>query len=145
MPRRFRSVALALVVAAAVGGLVRAQPARPSAAPAVSFANEIAPILETRCLSCHGDAMQMGKLDLRTREAALRGGTRGADLVPGDADASRLYRRIAGLETPAMPAQGGPLTTAQVAAIRQWLDEGAAWDGPTLTSTTAPAGALAAL
>ncbi|HXI26825.1 MAG TPA: c-type cytochrome domain-containing protein, partial [Vicinamibacterales bacterium] len=128
-----------------IGVLVHAQVSAPSPAPPVSFASDVAPILERSCLSCHGET-PMGKLDLRTREAALRGGTRGSDLVPRDADASRLYRRIAGLEKPAMPAQGGALTAAQIATIKQWIDEGAAWDVATLTANAATAAsALAAL
>src|SRR5262249_40665568 len=69
-----------------------------------------------------------------TRESALRGGSRGADIVPGDAEGSRLYRRIAGLEKPAMPAQAPALGAAEVAAIKQWIDEGAAWETALKTS-----------
>ena len=99
----------------------------------VSFARDIRPIFERTCWTCHGDAAQLSKLDLRTRESALGGGAHGADIVPGDAERSRLYRRVAGLEQPSMPAQGEPLTPAQVAAIKTWIDRGAEWD--TVTST----------
>ena len=113
---------------------------------AVSFAKDIRPIFEGSCWTCHGDAAQLSKFDLRTRESALQGGARGSDIVPGDAERSRAYRRVAGLETPAMPAQGAPLTAAQVASFKQWIDEGASYDGAT-TSTARPsaAAALAAL
>src|SRR5262245_31970661 len=146
MRRRLGSAVLGALLVTSVGVLVRAQATPAPSAQTASFASDVAPILERSCLSCHGDTMQMGKLDLRTREAALRGGTRGSDLVPHDAEASRLYRRIAGLEKPAMPAQGGPLTAAQIATIKQWIDEGAAWDVATLTASAASAAtALAAL
>src|SRR5437763_17061245 len=69
----------------------------------VSFGKDIQPILESSCWTCHGDALQLSKLDLRARESALKGGEHGAAIVPGKADDSRLYRRIAGLEKPAMP------------------------------------------
>src|SRR5207248_155380 len=98
-----------------------------------TFAKDIRPIFESSCWTCHGDAAQLSKFDLRTRESALRGGARGSDIVPGDAEHSRLYRRVAGLETPAMPAPradrytlvrrayldllGLPPTPAQVAAF----------------------------
>jgi len=144
MRRRLVPAALGALLVT-IGVLVHAQVTAPSPAPPVSFASDVAPILERSCVSCHGET-PMGKLDLRTREAALRGGTRGSDLVPRDADASRLYRRIAGLEKPAMPAQGGALTPAQIATIKQWIDEGAAWDVATLTANAATAAsALAAL
>src|SRR5262249_55220403 len=47
---------------------------------------------------------------------------------------------------PAMPAQGGPLTAAQIDAIKRWIDEGAVWDTAALTTSAASAAnALAAL
>ena len=114
---------------------------------AVSFAKDIRPIFESSCWTCHGGAAQLSKFDLRTRETALRGGARGSDIVPGDAEHSRLYRRVAGLETPSMPAQGAPLTEAQVASIKAWIDEGASFDGagPVQTSAASAAAALAAI
>jgi uncharacterized protein DUF1553/uncharacterized protein DUF1549/cytochrome c len=144
MHERFTSIALALLVAGPVAALLRAQAVSP-APPSVSFANDVEPILERSCRSCHGDAAPMGKLDLSSRDSLLRGGTRGTDLVPGDAEGSRLYRRVAGLEQPAMPAKGAPLTAQEVAAVKQWIDEGAKWDPPASTNATRSAAALAAL
>ena len=106
MHERFTSIALALFAAGSAAALLSAQPVSAPQAASVSFANDVEPILERSCRSCHGDTAPMGQLDLSTRESALRGGTRGADLVPGNAADSRLYRRVAGLEQPAMPAQG---------------------------------------
>ena len=141
---RFTSIALALLVAGPVAALLRAQAVSPAQA-SVSFANDVEPILERSCRSCHGDTAPMGRLDLSSRDSLLRGGSRGADLVPGDAEGSRLYRRVAGLEQPAMPAKGTPLTAKEVAALKQWIDEGAKWDPPTSTGATRSTAALAAL
>src|SRR6185436_7853610 len=136
MHPRVTSIAAGFLVVTSIA-LLKAQSApRPSASP-ISFETDIQPILEKNCLSCHGEAMQSGKLDLRSRESALKGGARGADLVPGDADASRLYRRIAGLERPSMPAQAEPLPAEQIAAIKKWIDEGAAWGSTATLSSTA--------
>ena len=114
---------------------------------AVSFAKDIRPIFEGSCWNCHGDAAQLSRFDLRTRESALTGGARGSDIIPGDAERSRLYRRVAGLEQPSMPAQGGPLTSEQIAALKQWIDDGAKWDEGSATSTakSSAAAALAAM
>ena len=146
MPERFTSIALALLVAGPVGVLLNAQAPVIVPAAAVSFATDVDPILERDCRSCHGDAVRMGKLDLTTRDGALRGGTRGSDIVPGNAEASRLYRRISGLELPAMPAQGTPLTATEIAVVKRWINEGAKWDA-SLASSAKPAAsaALAAL
>src|SRR5260221_10707734 len=72
----------------------------------VSFDKEIKPILEVRCVKCHGTAMQMGKLDLRNREAALKGGEKGPALQPGNPAQSILFKRVSGVEKPAMPMDG---------------------------------------
>ncbi len=134
-PRVF-SMAAGLVVAGAIGALLSAQSPAAEQQSSISFEKDVQPILEKSCLSCHGEAMQSGKFDLRTRDSALKGGARGSDIVPGVAAASRLYRRVAGLERPAMPAQAEPLPAEQIAAIKQWIDEGAAWGSTaTLTST----------
>jgi len=102
----------------------------------VSFAKDIRPIFSNTCGTCHGDTAQLSKFDLRTRESALLGGDRGSDIVPGNAEQSRLYRRVAGLEKPSMPLQGAPLTPAQVSAIKQWINDGAKWDLPASTSSS---------
>ena len=48
----------------------------------VSFTRDIRPILESSCWKCHGGAVQLSKLDLRTREAALKGGARAPRSFP---------------------------------------------------------------
>ena len=122
-----RVVGITLLLGAAV--FPHAGPSPALAQASVAFDRDIRPILEGKCVSCHGGALQLSKLDLRTRETALSGGARGAVLVPGNAERSRLYRMVAGLEQPAMPMQGTPLDPAQLALLKQWIDEGARWDG----------------
>jgi hypothetical protein len=83
-------------------------------------------ILKQKCLQCHGEAVQMSNLDLRTRESMLKGGENGPAIVPGNAEASRLYRRVAGLEKPVMPmAPMPPLTSQEITALKSWIDQGA--------------------
>jgi len=68
----------------------------------------------------------MSGYDLRTREAALRGGLRGAAIVPGRADGSPLMGRLTGAVQPAMPL-GAKLKESDIAIVRQWINEGAPW------------------
>ena len=131
---------LGLAVLGSVVALSGAQaPAVPAQTP-VSFARDILPVIESTCLTCHGADLQLSRLDLRTREAAIRGGDHGTALVPGNPDQSKLFRLIAGLEEPAMPMGLDPLTPAQIAAFRAWIAQGAQWDA---VASTAPAGAAA--
>ena len=120
----------------AAGSVAQAQTAD------VTFTDHIRPIFERSCWNCHGEASQLSGLDLRSREAAVEGGTRGPALVPGRADESRLYRMLAGLDDPPMPMAGDPLSDAELMAIRTWIDNGAHWDADGATSAGA---ALAAL
>ena len=95
---------------------------------------EIRPILD-RCLQCHGEAIQMSKLDLRTREGILKGGEKGPAVVPGDAAASSLYKRITGQQQPVMPMPPVPaLSSTEIALVKDWIDQGAQW-----TAAAAPA------
>ena len=103
----------------------------------ITFTDHIRPIMERSCWNCHGEAAQLSELDLSTRDAALQGGTRGPALVPGRAEDSWLYKVVSGLETPAMPMSGDPLSDAEVAAVRTWIDDGAHWDAGSATSAAA--------
>ncbi len=100
----------------------------------VSFTADILPLFESSCWKCHGSAIQLSKLDLRSREAALKGGERGAAIVPGKAEESRLYRLVAGLEKPSMPLDGR-LTADQISTIKEWIDQGAPWDAAPSNAT----------
>jgi hypothetical protein len=96
---------------------------------ALSFSKDVFPILEQRCLVCHGELQRQSELDLRTREAMLKGGANGSALVPGDARESRLYRRISGLEAPVMP-MGAEMPQEEILLVRDWINQGAHFDGP---------------
>ena len=124
---------------AAVAGLAAAAGAQTGP---VSFTDHIRPIMERSCWNCHGEAAQLSELDLSSREGALEGGVKGPAVVPGRAEDSRLFRMVAGLDQPAMPMSGDPLSDAELAAVRAWIDEGAHWDAG---EVTAAADALAAL
>ena len=97
------------------------------------FAREdVATLLEQKCLHCHGGALELGKLDLRTRAAVLRGGEHGATVVPGAAATSKLIRMVSGLDTPRMPL-GGSLTETEIKLLTDWINAGAKYpDRPLL-------------
>jgi len=95
---------------------------------AVSFTDDIRPIMERSCWNCHGEDSQLSELNLSTRAGALAGGTKGPALVPGQADDSRLYQLIAGIDQPQMPMGGDSLSENEIVAIRNWINDGAHWD-----------------
>jgi cytochrome c553 len=96
----------------------------------VAAAQDAPSILKQNCSPCHGSALTSSGLDLRSRDTAIRGGSRGAALVPGKAEESRLYRYAAHLEEPHMPPNK-PLTADQVKILKDWINQGATWAADT--------------
>jgi mono/diheme cytochrome c family protein len=114
-------------------------PAQAAAAQPIDFVRDIQPIFEASCYKCHGATKSRGQLRLDSRAAAMRGGESGAVIVAGDSERSLLVRRILGLDgDDRMPKEGDPLTAAQVAAIRAWIDQGAAWPVNAADAPAAP-------
>jgi mono/diheme cytochrome c family protein len=104
----------------------------PAPAPVqIDFARDIRPILETSCFRCHGPEKPKSGFRLDNRDAALKGGDTGVDIISGDSAKSPLIRYVAGLEKDMQmppPGKGEPLTTNQIALLRAWIDQGVAWD-----------------
>lgn len=105
-------------------------------APAVAQDASALAVLQKNCFGCHG-AARMSGLDLRTREAALQGGSRGPSLVSGAPAESILYkaiRRDGDLKMP--PGQKG-LTAEEVNSVRLWIENGAPWPSAKLSDEPA--------
>jgi hypothetical protein len=63
---------------------------------APAFAASDAPaILQRKCAQCHGASNGSSGLSVTSRESLLRGGSRGAALIPGKSAESLIYRAIA--------------------------------------------------
>lgn len=84
------------------------------------FEREVAPILEARCLSCHDEGSNKGKVRLDTREHLLK------HIRVGEPNASLLIEQVSGPE-PEMPKKAEPLSAAQVETLRLWIAAGAQW------------------
>ena len=96
--------------------------------PPVDFAHDVQPLLKAHCYQCHSGAQMLGGLALDTRALALKGGASGTSLVPGNAAKSLLLVRIVGQGgKPRMPMGFAPLSDAQTAILRAWIDQGAKW------------------
>ena len=113
----------------------------PPAGVQIDFARDIKPIFENSCFQCHSPTKPRSHFRLDNRESALAGGDDGVDILPGKSAESPLIRYVAGLDKDIqMPPEGkgAPLTTNQIALLRAWIDQGAAWEAvePPPTSTT---------
>ena len=100
----------------------------PSGLLAVDFDREIRPLLQERCIECHGEKKQKGELRLDAKVHAFKGGHDGPAILAGKADASPLFQRITSSDDDErMPPKGDPLTPQQIRLIREWIDSGAKW------------------
>jgi len=90
-----------------------------------SFSQKVAPILASRCLACHDAKTAKGRLNVETFASLMRGGESGAELTPGKSAESNLVNLI---EDGSMPQDADPLSKAEIAVIRKWIDTGATLD-----------------
>jgi len=99
----------------------------PLSARAVDYERDVKPLLRSKCYACHAALRQEGGLRVDTVAALLRGGQSGPAIVPGNAAASELVRRIAAEdESERMPQEARPLTAGEIEIISAWIDAGAA-------------------
>lgn len=93
---------------------------------AVDYQTQVRHVFQERCFACHGALKQESGLRIDTAAAAISGGDSGAAIIPGDAAASLLLKRISSSDlTDRMPPEGESLKAAEIDAIRRWIDEGA--------------------
>jgi cytochrome c553 len=103
-----------------------ATPAQSSEPDNRLFREKVAPVLETRCVRCHGDTASKGDLNLTTLANLFKGGKSGPAVVPRKPDESVLLDKITG-NPPEMPLKEKPLSEDEVAGIRNWIEDGAEW------------------
>ena len=116
--RRF----LCLAVACLCPGFVQA------AKPTVDYLREIKPILNERCVACHGTLQQKNGLRLDTATFLKKGGASGPAIEIGKSDESLLILAVTGGDgAPKMPpeGEGTALSREQIALLKNWIDQGA--------------------
>lgn len=87
----------------------------------------VEPLLKEHCVECHSPAKAKSGLDLTSLQAILRGGDRGAAVIPGRADESNLYTFLRSEADPHMPpGKRTKLADDEVVLIRQWIEKLAA-------------------
>jgi len=87
-------------------------------------------IFAEHCLECHGPDKAKGGLTLTSRDAALKELESGARaVVPGDVKQSELLLRILSTDPDEQmpPKKKKPLQPAEIAALKQWIANGAEW------------------
>ena len=95
----------------------------------IDFSTQVKPIINQRCISCHGGVKRSGELSMMTREDLLKAGESGKQaIVPGAPDKSEFYRRLVTHdEVDRMPYEADPLPKNEINILRKWIKQGAPW------------------
>jgi cytochrome c553 len=94
-------------------------------AAGVSFVKDVAPILNTRCGGCHVRNAR-GQFSMATYNALMKGPPAGKVIFGGNVDGSELILKVQDKE---MPPNGAGIPDAELATLKQWVAEGAKFDG----------------
>jgi len=95
------------------------------------FARHIHPVLDEKCVACHGTNKEQGGLRLDSYESLMAGGKDGLVIAPKNPDGSLLLKKVTlpPNDPHFMPAEGrAPLTPDEIARIRAWVLAGASSD-----------------
>lgn len=96
----------------------------PTDAPAavVSFANDVMPILQSRCINCHGGQDTKAGLSVTSYNTLMAGSEHGPVVIAGDPANSLLIQSI---QQGKMPKRGPKLTPDQLQILIDWIMAGA--------------------
>lgn len=113
------------------GSPARAQEVPVPVDSALVYGNLVRPILQDRCVECHGPNKTEGDLRLDTRQHIEEGGESGPALEPGAPSQSELLKRVTLplYHDDVMPPEDhDPLSVERVELLRWWIANGASFD-----------------
>ena len=95
----------------------------------IDFNHDIRPILNSKCISCHGGVKESGGLSFILREYALKKVKSGKfAIIPGKANLSEMMARIKSHDPEyRMPMNENPLTKQEIKTLEKWINQGAEW------------------
>lgn len=100
-----------------------------TASAAVDFSHQIVPILREHCAECHAGDKKKGGFSFNDRKSLLEGGEDGAVVVSGKSAESAMIKAILSSDSDEqMPPKGKRVPQEQIALLKQWVDEGLAWE-----------------
>lgn len=95
--------------------------------PSNFFATKIKPMIDSKCVDCHGSTKQKGDLRLDS-VAAIKKGAGHPVVVAGDLELSSFYQRLITPDQEDLmppPDKGGPLAPNVIAMVKAWIEAGA--------------------
>ena len=97
---------------------------RAHAAEKITFGDHMVPLFAKHCLNCHNQDKVAGSFDLSSYNALMDGVSGNAVVVPGDPDASTLYKVVAHTAEPKMPKDQARLADKEIELLRAWIAGG---------------------
>ena len=94
---------------------------------AVDYTKDVKPLLQSKCVLCHGTLRAESGLRLDFAGGISLGGDRGQSVIANAPAESLLIQAIEGTTTDIkrMPEDSEPLSAAQIQVLRQWITDGA--------------------
>ncbi len=95
----------------------------------VDFSADVKPILNKRCISCHGGVKKNGGFSVLFRHEAIDTTESGKpSIVPGHPELSEVVKRITSRDPEyRMPYKEEALTQKEIDVLTRWIEEGAEW------------------
>lgn len=95
----------------------------------VDFSADVKPILNKKCISCHGGVKAKAGFSVLFREEALAVTESGKPaIIPGDPEGSEMIRRITITDPEErMPYKHEPLSKSEISILKRWIKQGAKW------------------
>jgi len=96
----------------------------------VSFIDDVAPILQKSCYSCHSSKTKKGKLDMTTYASFRNGGTKDDPIEPGKPKQSYIMQVLTSTGPDRMPPKdvGAALSKEKIDVIARWIEQGGKLD-----------------
>jgi len=96
---------------------------------AIDYSADVKPILNKKCITCHGGVRRKAGFSVLFRSDALAKAESGKfAIIPGDPDHSELVKRITAKDPEdRMPYKHEPLSANEVSILKRWIKEGAQW------------------
>lgn len=98
--------------------------AEEKAPPKVTYDDDVKPIFQQKCFSCHNPDKKSADLDLTNYTNLMQGGASGASVEAGDASASYLYDLVTHKSEPIMPPESPKIPDEMIETIRKWIEGG---------------------
>lgn len=95
----------------------------------IDFNHDVRPIINNKCIACHGGVKESGGLSFMLRESALE--KLKSDkfaIIPGNAKGSEIMARITSHDPEfRMPMNEEPLSKEEIKTLEKWINQGAEW------------------